>query len=182
MCRVSLFDREGDFSWFSCGVQSKVIAQRIKRDQSVASWEVARHGVSSRVADQQVGCARARLKALALGRDPGLCAHVRHCLRMGWSPGSIAGDLHRHRLSGKVGRVCAQAIYGWVYAQPVSTLDRELIKLRSEGVTPCGAGNPPSTRISNPTYIDQRTLGVEGWQRPWPWEGDLVIGKAGKQR
>jgi IS30 family transposase len=46
-------------------------------------------------------------------------------LRLGWSPGSIAGRLARERGGGDAGRVSHEAIYHWVYAQSVATLRRE---------------------------------------------------------
>ncbi|MEU8332293.1 IS30 family transposase [Micromonospora arborensis] len=78
-------------------------------------------------------------------------------------------------------RVSHEAIYQWIYAQPVSTLARELIQLRT---APPGRRSGPrpaqAPRIREPRYLDERPAEVEGRQVPGHWEGDLVIGKGGK--
>jgi len=77
--------------------------------------------------------------------------------------------------------VSHEAIYQWVYAQPVSTLARELISLRTgRKARKGGRRPPPAPRIREPVYIDDRPAEVEGRQVPGHWEGDLVIGKDGK--
>ena len=48
-----------------------------------------------------------------------------------------------------------EAIYQWVYAQPVSTLARELISLRTGRTARKGGRRPPpAPRIREPVYID----------------------------
>ena len=99
----------------------------------------------------------------------------------GWSPASIAGRLPTEYAADESCRVSHEAIYQWVYAQPVSTLARELISLRTgRKARKGGRRPPPAPRIREPVYIDDRPAEVEGRQVPGHWEGDLVIGKDGK--
>jgi IS30 family transposase len=68
-----------------------------------------------------------------------------------------------------------------VYAQPVSTLARELIRLRTARTARTGGQRPPpAPRIREPVYIDDRPAEVQGRAIPGHWEGDLIIGKDGK--
>jgi IS30 family transposase len=102
-------------------------------------------------------------------------------LRSGWSPASIAGRLSELVPDDQACRVSHEAIYQWVYAQPVSTLARELIRLRTgRPVRRSGPRPEPQPRIREPHYLDERPAEVEGRAVPGHWEGDLVVGKYGK--
>ena len=60
-----------------------------------------------------------------------------------------------------------EATYPWVYAQPVSTLARELISLRTGRTARKGGRRPPpAPRIREPVYIDARPAEVTGRQVP----------------
>jgi transposase, IS30 family len=76
--------------------------------------------------------------------------------------------------------VSHEAIYQWVYAQPVATLRRELVALRTGRTRRSGPRPESAPRIREPRYIDERPAEVEGRAVPGHWEGDLVIGKGGK--
>jgi IS30 family transposase len=77
--------------------------------------------------------------------------------------------------------VSHEAIYQWIYATPVSALARELIRLRTGRTARAGGRRPPpAPRIKDPVYIDDRPAEVAARAVPGHWEGDLVIGKAGK--
>jgi transposase, IS30 family len=52
-------------------------------------------------------------------------------LRDGWTPASIAGRLPVEHAADESRRVSHETIYQWVYAQPVSTLAKELSRLRT---------------------------------------------------
>src|SRR3954465_4098129 len=180
-----LTDREEISRGLAESLEYKEIGLRLGRDSSVISREVARHGGRARhraAAAHQAACARrGRPKLFAVERSPRLRAVVCRQLRGGWSPASIAGRLATDYPGDQACRVSHEAIYQWVYAQPVSTLARELISLRTGRKARTGGRRPPpAPRIRGPIYIDQRPAEVTGRQVPGHWEGDLVIGKDGK--
>jgi len=68
-----------------------------------------------------------------------------------------------------------------VYAQPVSTLARELISLRTGRTARKGGRRPPpAPRIREPVYIDARPAEVTGRQVPGHWEGDRATWKVAR--
>src|SRR6187551_2268273 len=174
---LMLTDREEISRGLAESLEYKEIGRRLGRDSSVISREVARHGGRERyraAAAHEAACAgRERPKLLAVERSPRLRAVVCQQLRDGRLPVEYAAD--------ESCRVSHEAIYQWVYAQPVSTLARELISLRTGRTARTGGRRPPpALRIREPIYLDQRPAEVEGRQVPGHWEGDLVIGKDGK--
>ena len=182
---LTVADREEISRGVAEGLEYVEIASRIGRDPSVVSREVARHGgresYRSHRADQAAVAARSRPRSMKVDRVPRLSAYVRHWLRRGWSPASIAGRLPADIANEQDVRVSHEAIYTWVYAQPVSTLDRELIQLRSgRTARKSGPRTPPAPRIAEPAWIDERPAEAEGRAVPGHWEGDLVIGKNGR--
>ena len=181
---LSLVDREEISRGLAESLQYKDIAIRIGRDASVVSREVARHGGRSgyraAVASELAWRSRSRPKLLAVDRDPRIRATVTRLLRIGWSPASIAGWIARDAPLGDAVRVSHEAIYQWVYAQPVATLRRELIALRTGRVARRGPRPAPAPRIREPRYLDERPAEVTGRAVGGHWEGDLVIGKGGK--
>jgi transposase, IS30 family len=182
---LMLSDREEISRGLAEGLEFKQIGLRLGRDPSVISREVGRHGGRGgyrAVGADTVACAaRLRPKLLAVERSPRLRAVVCRQLRGGWSPASIAGRLPIDYPDDDACRVSHEAIYQWVYAQPVSTLARELISLRTgRRARRGGRRPPPAPRIREPRYIDDRPAEVEGRAVPGHWEGDLVIGRGGK--
>jgi IS30 family transposase len=157
---------------------------RVGRDPSIISWEVRRHGgrggYRAVTADTAAGIGRERPKLFAVERSLRLRAVVGGLLRQGWSPASIAGRLP--------------------YDYPLDQACRVLTKRSTSGCTPSRCPPLPGTdpvadrrparrsgprpvaapRIREPRYLDERPAEVEGRQVPGHWEGDLVIGKAGK--
>ena len=118
----------------------------------------------------------------AVERSPRLRAVVCQQLRQGWSPASIAGRLPIEYAADESCRVSHEAIYQWVYAQPVSTLARELISLRTgRKARKGGRRPPPAPRIREPVYIDDRPAEVEGRQVPGHWEGDRATRKVARE-
>jgi IS30 family transposase len=177
-------DREEISRGVAESLQYKEIAARIGRDPSIVSREVARHGglrnYRATLAAAEAARSRSRPKHRMVDRHPGLSALVTRLLRNGWSPASIAGRLARHRPLGDAVTVSHEALYQWVYAQPVATLRRELIALRTGRTRRAGPRPAPAPRIREPRYLDERPADVAGRAVAGHWEGDLVIGKAGK--
>jgi IS30 family transposase len=181
---LTLADREEISRGLAEALEYKEIADQIDRDPSVVSREVARHGgraaYRATVADQAAATGRQRPKPLAVDGRPGLRTTVVRLLRLGWSPASIAGRLRLDRPGQHAVRVSHEAIYQWVYAQPVATLRAELIALRSGRTARRGPRPAPAPRIREPRYLDDRPEEVQGRAVAGHWEGDLVVGKAGK--
>ena len=121
------------------------------------SREVARHGGRERyraAGADQVACAARERQLFAVERSHRLRAVVCAQLRDGWSPASIAGRLPVEYAADKSCRVSHEAIYQWVYAQPVSTLAKELIRLRTARTARKGGRRPPpAPRITSPTTL-----------------------------
>src|SRR3954447_3277788 len=182
---LTLTEREEISRGLAEGLLYKEIGVLIGRDPSIISRDVARHGgragYRAVAADTRAATSRARPKLLAVERSPRLRQVVTDRLRSGWSPPSIAGRLPDLVPDDQACWVSHEAIYQWVYAQPVSTLARELIRLRTGRPARRSGPRPvPAPRIREPRYIDERPAEAEGRQVPGHWEGDLVIGKAGK--
>ena len=150
-----LSDREEISRGLAEGLQFKEIGLRLGRDLSVISREVGRHGGRAGYravgADTAACAARLRPRLLAVERSPRLRAVVCRQLRGGWSPASIAGRLPIDYPDDDACRVSHEAIYQWVYAQPVSTLARELITR-----TRCGARRQREPEPHLPRVLPQR--------------------------
>jgi IS30 family transposase len=182
---LTLVDREEISRGLAEGLEYKEIARLIGRNPSVVSRDVARHGGRAGYravpADQAAAGGRQRPKAYAVDRSPRLRMVVKEFLKGGWSPASIAGRLPYDYHHDQAVRVSHEAIYQWIYAQPVSTLARELIRLRTGRPARRSGPRPaPAPRIREPRYLDERPAEVEDRQVPGHWEGDLVIGKGGR--
>ncbi|MCM4085229.1 IS30 family transposase [Actinoplanes sp. TRM88002] len=180
-----MIDREEISRGLAEGLEYKEIARLISRNPSVVSRDVARHGGRAEyravVADELAVAGRRRPKVYAVDRSPRLRTVVKELLKGGWSPASIAGRLPYDYRDDQAVRVSHEAIYQWVYAQPVSTLARELIRLRTGRPARRSGPRPaPAPRIREPRYLDERPAEVADRQVPGHWEGDLVIGKGGK--
>jgi len=174
---LMLSDREEISRGLAEGLQYKEIGRRLGRDSSVISREVVRHGgrqsYRAAAADGVAGACRERPKLFAVERSPQLRAAVCAQLRDGWSPASIAGRLPREYAADESCRVSHEAIYQWLYAQPVSGLARELIRLRTGRTARKGGRRPPpAPRIKDPVYIDDRPAEVASRAVPGHWEGD----------
>src|SRR3954462_8684246 len=182
---LTLSDREEISRGLAEGLLYKEIGIQLGRDPSIVSREVSRNGGPARYraagADTAARVGRERPKRYAVERSPALRAVVTGLLREGWSPASVAGRLPHDHPADHALRVSHEAIYQWIYAQPVSTLARELIRLRTGRPARRSGPRPvPAPRIREPRYLDERLAEVEGREVPGHWEGDLVIGKGGK--
>jgi IS30 family transposase len=184
---LTLEDREDISRGLAKGLENKDIAASIRRDESVVSREIARHGGREAYrawkADVAARESRSRPKERKIDTDPELRDRVAGDLMKGWSPEEIAGRLCYERSRGETDMsVSHEAIYTWIYAQPKGELARAGIILRTgrEQRKPRGRKKTPGARITGMRSIDDRPAEVAGRQVPGHWEGDLVIGKGGK--
>ena len=183
--QLTMCDREEISRFLLAELSFAEIGVRVGRCPSVVSREVRRHGgrVAYRCSEAEAAArvGRARPKALAVDRCARRRREVQRLLRGGWSPGAVAGRLRREHPHDKALHVSHEAIYSWVYAQPVSGLARELIALRTKRTARRSGPRPaPRPRIKQPRYIDERPAEAADRAVPGHWEGDLVIGKNGK--
>lgn len=184
---LSAADREEISRGIAEGVSGLVIAARLGRHPSVVSREIARYGGRERYratgAERSATMARRRPKPRKLDADPRLRAEVVSRLRAGYSPDQVAGRL-RYEHPGEQARwVSHEAIYTWIYALPKGELAHEGILLRSGRTHRRARGRAstaPGARIVGMRSIDERPGEVAGRQVPGHWEGDLLIGKAGR--
>ena len=183
-------DREEISRGVAENLQGRQIAARIGRCPSVVSRDIARHGGRAgyrAVAARRVATAqRRRPKPRKIDAVPGLREQVVAKLRAGCSPDQVAGRLRREHGGAHADRVAAtvshEAIYRWIYALPKGELAREGILLRTgrSQRRPRGRRASPGARIVGMTSIDDRPAEVDDRAVPGHWEGDMVIGKAGK--
>jgi IS30 family transposase len=168
-------------------IQQKDIAIVIGRNPSVVSREIARHGgrraYRAHRAETAAGKSRRRPKRRKIDDDPRLRERVVCDLRKAWSPQQISGRLCYGRNRGEADMsVSHEAIYSWIYALPKGELAQMEIALRTGRTRrqPRGRARSKGARIVGMTSISQRPQEAEGRKVPGHWEGDLVIGKAGK--
>jgi IS30 family transposase len=179
-------DREEISRGLATGLDQVMIAARIGRDPSVVCREIARHGGRDRYratrAARLAAVARRRPKVRKLDAHPALRAEVLARLRAGYSPDQVAGRLRYERPAEQAQRVSHEAIYTWIYALPKGELAREGILLRSgrTGRRPRGRTRAPGARIVGMRSIDERPAEATGRRVPGHWEGDLLIGRAGR--
>jgi len=183
-------DREEISRGIAEQLEGRVIAERIGRDPSVVCRDIARHGGRVRyravVAGRAAARSRCRPKTRKLDADPVLRARVLGKLRAGCSPDQVAGRLRYEQGGEHADRVAAtvshEAIYTWIYALPKGELAGQGILLRSARTQrrPRGRGSSPGARIVGMTSIDARPAEADDRAVPGHWEGDLVIGKAGR--
>jgi len=183
-------DREEISRGIAENVEGKVIAARIGRAPSVVCRDIARHGGRSRyravMAGRAAAGSRCRPKGRKLDADPVLREQVVARLRAGASPDQVAGRLRYEHVGPDAARVADtvshEAIYTWIYALPKGALAREGILLRTGRTQrrPRGRRHSPGARIVGMTSIDARPAEADDRAVPGHWEGDLVIGKAGR--
>jgi transposase, IS30 family len=155
----------------------------------VISREIARHGGRDRYragrASRVAARDRQRPKTRKLDADPLLRAQVIARLRAGWSPDQIAGRLRRDQPAEQAGQVADtvshEAIYTWLYALPKGELARQGVLLRSGRTSRRPRRRAtPGARIVGMRCIDDRPAEVADRRVPGHWEGDLMIGRAGR--
>jgi len=196
---LTLADRSDIAAGLKAGWGVRRIARDIGRDPSVVSREVSRN--SARTGNYRPVTAqgmaerrRRRPQARSVDGDPVLSARVRADLKRSRTPRQIAGRLRLEAAEPTVGlmpgsvpadgkTVSHEAIYQWIYALPKGELAREGIMLRSRRAARRRRrplGERTGGKIIGMVSIDDRDPEAAGRKVPGAWEGDLIIGRAGK--
>jgi IS30 family transposase len=192
-------DRADIATGLKAGHGVRRIAGDIGRDPSVVSREIRRNSARTRgyrpvSADCAAQRRRSRPQARTIDADPVLAARVRADMRRSRTPRQVAGRLRGEAADASVGlmpgslpadgkTVSHEAIYQWIYALPKGELAREGILLRSRRTARRRRrplGERTGGKIIGMVSIDDRPAEVAGRRVPGAWEGDLLIGRAGK--
>lgn len=195
---LSFVDRVEISVGLRAGLSLTEIAASIGRDKSVVSREVRRNttktaGYRPVTADDKAKGRRCRPQVRKVEADPVLRERVADDLSKGRTPRQIAGRLAKEAadkalcpIEGSVpaggATVSHEAIYQWVYALPKGELAAQGIMLprRRTRRRPRKATGERCARIVGMTSIEQRPGEVDDRKVPGHWEGDLIVGRAGK--
>lgn len=185
--RLSIAEREELSRGLVAGESFRAIAKRLGRAPSTVSREVAWSGRDRYRAwrgDRGAIERGRRPKPAKLALNPRLCREVERGLLKKWSPQQIAAILVSDYPDDVGMRVSHETIYKTLFIQARGALRKELAACLRTGraqrrphmrTEQSGAG-----RIRNPILISERPPEVEDRAVPGHWEGDLIIGKAGR--
>lgn len=196
---LTFADRADIAVGIDAGLSDTDIAEKIGRDRSLVWRERKRNSTKTRGyrpvhADCEAEKRRSRPQARKIDTDPVLQARVRADLFRSRTPRQIAGRLHLEATDPTVdtmtkspdadGRtVSHEAIYRWIYALPKGELAKSGILLQSKRTQRKHRkplGERTGGRIIGMVSIDDRPESAADRRVPGAWEGDLIIGKAGK--
>jgi transposase, IS30 family len=183
--RLSLAEREEVSRGLSAGDSLRAIARRLRRSPSTISREVAANGGRARY--RAVGAHHGaydrsrRPKRAKLAAGP-LLAAVERWLGEWWSPQEIARRLRLEHPEDPAMWVSHETVYQSLFVQGRGELRRELHRCLRTGRAarrPRG-GIEQRGRIPGMVMISERPAEVEDRAVPGHWEGDLIIGRAGR--
>jgi IS30 family transposase len=184
--RLSLSDREEISRGIAAGDSARTIAGRLGRAPSTVIRELARAGgpASYRAwaAQNHALARRRRPRPTRLGSCDRLRAEVEDGLRKRWSPEQISRRLRTDHADQPEMQVSHETIYQSLYVQARGALRAELSACLRTGRAvrrPRGRAEGRA-RIRDMVLISERPAEVEDRAVPGHWEGDLIIGKAGR--
>ena len=170
-------------------LSSRKIAARLSRHPTVVSREISRNGgrnvYRAHEAQERAGRLAARPKLRKLEQNARLHDEVAKGLAADWSPQQISARLVEDHPDDPELRVCHETIYETLYLQARGELRTQLKLALRKGRTvrvPAGSTRPRQARIAGMVNISERPAEVADRAVPGHWEGDLVIGKAGKSQ
>ena len=196
---LTFVDRADIAVGIKAGMTDRQIGADLGRDHTVI-WRERRHtstktrGYRRVTADVAAQRRRSRPRTRKIDTDSVLQARVRADLARSRTPRQIAGRLHLEATDPSVGTmtkspeaqgdvVSHEAIHCWIYALPKGELVKCGILLQSKH-TYRKPRKPlverTGGRIVGMLSIDDRPEGASDRRVPGAWEGDLVIGKAGR--
>ena len=184
--RLSLGEREEIRAGIAAGESFRAIVRRLGRAPSTVSREVG--GAAGRcryratVADDRACLAALRPKRGKLVASPKLRRAVVELLERRYSPQQISARLKVDFPDEPEMRISPETIYQSLYVQSRGRLRKDLTSYLRSGRSkrkprraPTGQGHIPGM-IS----ISERPAEVEDRAVPGHWEGDLLVGKAGR--
>jgi IS30 family transposase len=184
-CRLSLEEREEISLGLRRGESFTVIAGQLGRSISTVSREVNANGGRGyyrawRAHDHAYERARRpKTRKLACGR---LARQVTEWLEKWWSPEEISRRLPIEFPNDAMMRVSHETIYQSIYVQGRGELRREIARCLRSG----RAQRRPRNRVENRgripdmVMISERPAEADDRAVPGHWEGDLLMGKAGR--
>ena len=185
--RLGFAERERISRGLAAGESPSRIARALGRPTSTVTRELQRNGGPGRyraLAAERRGAARARRpKPTKLSRCPALRRAVEAALLERWSPQQISARLKRDHPDDPQLRISHETIYQALYIQSRGELRRQLTEnLRSQRKArrPRGSGPTRAHKIAEMVPISERPPEVEDRAVPGHWEGDLIVGKAGR--
>jgi IS30 family transposase len=188
LLRLSLGEREELSRGLVSGESLRAIARRLGRAPSTVSREVAWSGSRDRYrawrADRGAIERSHRPKPGKLALHPRLCREVERGLHVYWSPQQISARLIRDYPDDLEMRVSHETIYRTLFVQARGALRKELTAClrtgRAQRRPHLRTEQTGSGRLRNPILISHRPPEAEDRAVPGHWEGDLIIGKAGR--
>jgi len=188
---LRFWEREEIAAGLAAGDSCRVIASRLApgRSASTVSREARRNGTARGYrasAAQQLAEDRARRpKPAKLAVNGPLRDWVEERLKRRWSPQQVSARLEAEFPGRPEMRVSAETIYQSLYVQGRGALRRELAACLRSGRAVRRPRRPAGQegrrgRIPGMVNISERPAEAADRAVPGHWEGDLIIGRAGK--
>ncbi len=180
---LSLMERETIALGLAAGKSKADWARELGRDKSTLTREVKRNSsviyncqYRAHIADQRARERQTKAQAKVRLPHPELRNVVESQLEEGWSPEQIAGRL---AIDNPTLKTNYESIYQYVYTERMDLfvyLRRKHRKRRKRG----SASRKHSSRIPNPTFIDQRPEVINLRQEYGHWEAETMVSRISK--
>lgn len=185
---LQLADRLAIADGLAAGLSQTAIAEKIGRNKSTVSREIAIHRVAGLYlpyqADTAAAAARARPKQSKLVCNQKLRQVVADGLRDRWSPEEISHRLVKDFPDDESMRVSHETIYQALYFQARGGLKKEVAQALRSGRTCRKPRRKPGERyqrfVDQMLMISERPADIEDRAVPGHWEGDLITGELNK--
>jgi IS30 family transposase len=185
--RLCFAERERISRGVAAGETARAIARELERAPSTITRELAanggRDGYRALRAHQRAIRCTARPKPRKLDRLPGLRAEVQAGLERCWSPQQISARLKAEHPDDPESQISHETIYQALFVQGRGQLRRELaVHLRTGRRSRRARDTKRDGRgkIKDMVLISERPAEIEDRAVPGHWEGDLLVGKAGR--
>ena len=186
---LSFEDREEISRSLALGRSFAVIGTGLERPTSTISREVNRNGgrqaYRAAAADRATFERAKRSRKSVFEERPVLAFVVENWLQEGMSPEQISGRLIVEFPDDDTMRVVPETIYQALFVQGRGGLNKELVKClrtRRSRRKPHAVTARNTSKILDKVMISDRPAEIEDRAVPGHWEGDLIIGKAGRSQ